>query len=95
MILNTLFTNDIDNKVFEYIYPLGGNLAYIAWAIRAPEHRTIMSTPGQAVFVRDMFFNLVSFVDWLVVTATKLCQVDIDNVTENSRIVTHDYTIGD
>ena len=39
-----------------------------------------MPKPVQAVFGRDMLFNLASVVDWLVVTATKQLQVDIDNV---------------
>ena len=32
VILNTLVTKDIDNKVFDHIYPWGETLAYIAWA---------------------------------------------------------------
>ena len=54
-----------------------------------------MNTPGQAVFFRDILFNLASVVGWQVVTDAKQCQVDIDNVRENARRVTHDYTIGD
>ena len=53
-----------------------------------------MATPGQAVFDRDILFNLASFIDWRVVTAAKQRQLDIDNVRENSRGVTDDYTIG-
>ena len=54
-----------------------------------------MTTPGQDVFVRGMSFNLASLVDWQVLTAAKQHQVDIDNVRENAKQVTHDYTIGD
>ena len=54
-----------------------------------------MATPGQAVFGRYILFNLVSVVYWRVVTAVKQRQVDIDNVRENSKQVTHDYGIGD
>ena len=57
-------------------------------------HRTIMAIPGQAVFVRDMLFDLVSFFDWLVATVAKKRQVYIDNVRENARQVTHDYARG-
>ena len=53
-----------------------------------------MATPVQAVFGRDMLFNLMSVVDWQVVTAASQRQVDIDNVRENARWVTHDYVIG-
>ena len=64
VILNMLSTKDIDNKVFDYIYPWVKTLAYISWEIRASYHRTIMDTSGQAVFGREMLFNLASVVDW-------------------------------
>ena len=54
-----------------------------------------MDTPGQAVFGRDILFNLASVVDWQVVTAVKQRQVDTDNVIENAKQVTNDYAIGD
>ena len=41
-----------------------------------------------------MLFNLASVVDWWFVTATKQLKVDIDNVREKSKRVTHDYAIG-
>ena len=52
-----------------------------------------MSTPGKAVFGRDMLFDLVSVVDWKVATAEKQRQVDIDNVRGNAKRATYDYTI--
>ena len=54
LILNMLITKDLDDKVFDYIDPWGENLAYIAWAIRASYHRTIMAMPGQDFFGRDI-----------------------------------------
>ena len=57
-------------------------------------HRTIMSTPGQAVFGRDFLFKLASGVDWRVETTAKQRQVDIHYVRENARRVTHDCEIG-
>ena len=58
VILNMLATKDIYNKVFNYIDPWGENLASISWSIRVYYHHTIMDTPVQDVFVRDMIFNL-------------------------------------
>ena len=54
VILNLIVTKYIDNKVFEHIDPWGKTLASIALAIRASYHSTIMSTPGKAVFGRDI-----------------------------------------
>ena len=95
VILNMIVTKDLDKKVFDYIDPWGKTLTYIAWAIRASYHRTIMATPGQDIFGRDMLLNLASVVDWRVVTAAKQRQLDIDNVREKPKRVTHDYAIGD
>ena len=95
VILNMLVTKDIDNKVFDYIYPWGETLASIAWSKRASYHRIIMATPGQDVIGRDMLFNLASVVEWQFVTTVTQCQVDIDNVRENSNQFMHDYAIGD
>ena len=75
VILNMLVTKDLDNKVFDHIYPWGETLEYISWVIRAYYHHTIMVTPGQYVFGRDMLFNLTSFIDWQVVTAAKQRQL--------------------
>ena len=93
VILNILVTKDLDGNVFYRIYPWGETLAYISWAIRTSYHHTIMGTPGQAVFARCMLFNLASVVDWRVVTAAKQRQVEIGNVRENARRVTHDYAV--
>ena len=64
VILNMLVTKDLDKKFFDYIDPWDETLASIAWAIRASYYHNILSTPGQAVFGRDMLFNLASVIDW-------------------------------
>ena len=93
VILNLIFTKYLADKVFYYIYKLGETLASIEWSIMDSCRRTIQVTPGQAVFGRDMIFNLASVIDWRVVTSGKQQQVDIDNVQEKARGVTHDYAI--
>ena len=80
VILNVLVTNDIDNKVFVYIYTWGETLAYIAWDIRASYHFNIGATSSQDLFGKDNIFNLVQVVYWRVITAKKKQQVEIDNV---------------
>ena len=63
VILNMIIINDIDNKVFNHIDPWGETLTSIEWAIKYSYHCTIMATPGQDIFVRNMIFNLPSVVD--------------------------------
>ena len=64
VILNMLATEYIDNKVFDYIYPWGETLEYIAWDYKD------LSSPQYSVRTRprclvvDMIFNLASVVDW-------------------------------
>ena len=71
LILNMIVTKDPDNKVFDYIYPWGENLAYISWAIQAYSHSTIKATQDQSVFGRYMIFNLDSVIYWQVITDGK------------------------
>ena len=75
-----IFTKDCDNKVFDYIYPLGETIASLEWAIRASYQHTIMATPGKSVFGRDTIFNLTPVIDWRAITAAKQRQVGIDNI---------------
>ena len=49
---------------------------------------------GKSVFGRDIIFNLASVIYWRVITAAKHRQVDIVNVQENAKRVTHDYAVG-
>ena len=68
VILNMLVTKYLDNKVFEQIYTWGETLSYIIWMIRCSYRRNILASPGQAVFGRDMIFNLALVIDWIVIT---------------------------
>ena len=90
-----LATKDLYNKVFDYKDSWGETLSSIAWAIRDSYYRTIIVTLGQVVFGRYMLSNLASVVDWQVLTAAKQSQVYIDHAREKSKLVTHDYAIGD
>ena len=64
-----LVSKYLDKNVFNHIDIWVETLASIAWVIRASYCRTIISTPGQAVFGKDVLFNLASVVDWKFVTA--------------------------
>ena len=94
VILKMLVTKYLDNKVFDHIYTWGENLTYIVLVIRASYHHTIMETPNQVVFGRDMILNLASVVYWRVVTTAKKRQVDIDIFQEKYRRVVNGYIIG-
>ena len=69
VILNMLVTKDLGKNILDYIDQWGDDPEYGACEIRDSYHCTIMATPGQDVFGKYMLFNLVSVVDWQVVTA--------------------------
>ena len=81
--------------MFGYIDIWGKNIASLARAIRASYHRTIQDTPSQSLLSRNIMFNLTSVVDWRVIPAGKMQQLDIDDVQENARRVMHDYAFCD
>ena len=76
-------------KVFDYI-----NLVSTSWEIGAYYIITIQATLGQAVFGSYMIFKLASVVYQRFLIAGKHRQADIDNIQENYRRATHDYTVG-
>ena len=69
---------DLDNKFFDHIDKWCETLTSMVWAIWASYHRTIMDTPGQAIFGKDIIFNLASVIDWGNITAANHQQMDID-----------------
>ena len=75
-----LVAKGLDNRVFDYIDPWGETLVYIAWVVQSSYQRTFGSTLVQAVFGRDMIFNLGSLVNSKFITAKKQQKVEIDNV---------------
>ena len=85
-----IVTKEIYSKVYDYINPWGEALDTVAWAIRYFYHHNLGFTPSQAVFGRDMLFNLTPIADCHVVTAGNKWQVNIDNVCENARRGKHD-----
>ena len=95
VVLNILVAQDLDKKVLDYIDPWGKTLASIACSIRASYHHTVMATPGQDVFGKDIIFNLASVVNLGMITAQKQRQVNMENLQENARLVMYDYANGD
>ena len=78
--LNMLVTKYLDNNIFDHMDTWGETLASTSWEIRASYHCTIMATPDQAIFGREMLFNLVVAVNWRALPAANQRQVDIDNI---------------
>eukprot|EP00974_Lingulodinium_polyedra_P017240 1671478-Lingulodinium_polyedra.AAC.1 len=51
----------------------------MAWAIRSTHHTVLKSSPGAAVFGRDMLFDIPYVADWDEIGRRRQLQVDRDN----------------
>ena len=66
-----------------------------SWAIRSTYHTVLKSTPGAAIFGRDMLLDIPYIADWSAIGRRRQEQVESTNRRENERRLSHDYAIGD
>ena len=71
VIYNMIVTKYLDENVFDYIYPRGETLTYIAWDIWAYYHSNSEAKIGQYFFGKVMILKIMAVVDWRVITANK------------------------
>ena len=69
-------------------------LTNAAWAIRSTYHTVLRSSPGAAVFGRDMLFDIPYLADWTEIGKRRQLLVDQDCEKKNSRRIDFDYTVG-
>ncbi len=89
--LRTSGNNLLDEVTAEHIDEWVPNAA---WSIRSTFHTVLKSTPGAAVFGRDMLFDIPYIADWDEIGRRRQRHVDRDNVRENNRRLPYDYKIG-
>ena len=58
-------------------------VANIGWAMYATYHTLIGSSPGAAIFSRDMLFDITYLADWSENERKRQAQVDKSNLIEN------------
>jgi hypothetical protein len=90
--IRTFNVNELDNA---HNHPFEGFVASICWAVRSTYHTTLNATPGQLVFGRDMIFNIRHQADWQLINQRKRVRIDDNNLRENAKRISHDYTIGE
>ena len=66
-----------------------------AWAIRSTYHTVLKSTPGAAIFGRDMLFDIPYMADWNVTGKHRQELVESTNRRENKTRLPYDYAIGE
>ena len=69
-------------------------LVDVAWAVRSTYHTVLETSPGAAIFGRDMLFDIPYIADWSDIGKRRQLLVDQKNAKENSNRIDFDYAVG-
>ena len=69
-------------------------LTNIAWAVCSTYHTVLKSTPGAAIFGRDMLFDIPYLADWNQIGKRRQALVDQSCAKSNKRRIDFDYIVG-
>jgi len=94
VVANMMRTSGLENC--DAIVPemIDNFLTNVGWAIRSTYHTVLKTTPGAAVFGRDMLFDIPFLADWTKIGRRRQALVDRDNRRENKRRIDFDYAVG-
>ena len=70
-------------------------LTNAAWAVRSTYHTVLKTSPGAAIFGRDMLFDVPFLADWKKIGEYRQSQTDRNTARENNTQVDWDYQPGD
>ncbi len=65
-----------------------------AWAICSTYHTVLTASPGAAIFVRDMLFNIPFIANWNEIGDYRQRQTNLNTACKNSKQVDYDYKFG-
>ena len=94
VIANMLRTSSLD--MAETVDPdaVSDFLDNAAWAIRSTYHTVLKSSPGAAIFGRDMLFDIPYLADWNKIGEHRQVQIDRNTARENAQRADYDYKVG-
>ncbi len=69
-------------------------LSDAAWAICSTYHTGLKASPGEAIFGRDMLFDIPFIADWQKIGEHRQRLTDLNNACENEGRIDHDYNVG-
>ena len=87
-------TSSLDNSNTVTPLMVDEFLTNVAWAIRSTYHTVLRTTPGAAIFGRDMLFDIPYLADWTEIGRRRQDQVNQNNDRENKRRIDFDYAVG-
>ena len=70
-------------------------LTNAAWAVRSTYHTVLKTSPGAAIFGRDMLFDVPFIADWQKIGEYRQRQTDKNATRENKTQIDWDYQPGD
>ena len=89
-----MFTRVLDMAETTNAEMIDDFLVNAAWALHSTYHTVLKSTPGAAVFGRDMLFDIPYIADWTTIGQRRQLSVDKDNARENTGRIDFDYAVG-
>ena len=92
---NMLRTAEIDMSETVTAENISEFVCNVAWAIRSTHHTVLKSTPGAAIFGRDMLFDIPFIADWNKIGEYRQAQTDRNTMLENKGRYDHDYVVGE
>ena len=94
-VLNDMLrTSGIDDAETLDAHQIDQFIVNAAWAIRSTYHTVLKATPGEAIFGRDMLFDIPFIADWSEIGRRRQQLVDRNNARENNRRLPFDYVPG-
>jgi hypothetical protein len=69
-------------------------LSDAAWAVRSTYHTVLKTSPGAAIFGRDMLFDIPFIADWQKIGEFRQRLTDRSNACENKGRIDYDYYVG-
>ena len=95
VVQNMIKTKELDKFIFNYIDHWSEILSSVAWEVRTSYHSTLLATPEQLVFGRDMLFNMKEEINWKLISENKRKQISCNNERDNAGRTAHIYKMGD
>ena len=83
VVMNMIRTSELDMQDTCEPQMIDEILSKVGWAICSTYHTMLGSSPGSAVFGRDMLFDIPYLADWAGIGSRRQEQVDKSTVLEN------------
>ncbi len=90
-----LYTAELDMAETVSKSDIADFLTNAAWAVRSTYHTVLKTSPGAAIFGRDMLFDVPFLADWKKIGEYRQRQTDKHTERENNTRIDWDYQPGD